>query len=155
MNDEACFTLEFKNKDDLRLSNVSFLDIYIITSEQNEHRTTSTLSPSSSKSSSSRASSSSASSSKSTSLRYPKAAQCDCTLEVLADGLYLVKYKLARRGVYSLNILVNKKHIGHSPYRLVCLERALNSRMAVKANSTLNVRSSTLMSNGNAKIRSV
>ena len=155
LNEESCFTLSFKNKHDLRLSNVSFLDIYIVSSDidKKETRKSSSTLTRSKKSPASTASSSRASSSSSSSTTPALTApsKCDCILEVLADGIYLVKYKLAKPGIYSLNILVNKHHIGESPYRLVCLDRIsalatarVNSASMTnhrKASSTLNVRS--------------
>lgn len=159
VNEETCFTLSFKNKNDLRTSNVSFLDIYIITSEV---ETTKTL-PSNKRAITSSTNRKSANSN----LHYTKAANCDCTLEVLAEGIYLVKYKLTKRGVYSLNILVNKKHIGQSPYRLVCLDRRSlldhtnrpRSNTVASSNkslSSLNVRSShSALNNGDSKTKPV
>jgi hypothetical protein len=47
---------------------------------------------------------------------------CDCRMECLSDGLYEVRYKLDKKGVYSLNVLVNKKHMHGSPFKLVCVE---------------------------------
>ncbi len=38
----------------------------------------------------------------------------------MSDGHYVVKYKLENTGVYKLNILIDKKHVGQSPYTLKC-----------------------------------
>lgn len=50
---------------------------------------------------------------------------CDCKLECVGDGMYEVKYKLDKKGTYSLNVLVNKKHINGSPFKLTCLENTV------------------------------
>lgn len=157
VNEVSSFTLTFKNRTEIATSNVSFLDIYIITSDGNTYSThnrniasSTTLST---RTNSSRALSSSHSNGiggagTARSTKYSKTANCDCTLEVLAEGVYAVKYKLAKKGIYTMNILVNKKHIGQSPYKLVCLEGVKKNELTktsmrnVKTSSVANMRSS-------------
>jgi hypothetical protein len=47
----------------------------------------------------------------------------------MSDGHYVVKYKLEKQGVYKLNILIDKKHVGQSPYTLKCTVNKPNSQV--------------------------
>lgn len=156
MNEESCFTLSFKNKSDLRSSNVSFLDIYIITSEATSGSNTNNGNESNHTKARPKISISNRTSS-STNLRYTRTANCECALEVLAEGVYLVKYKLAKRGTYSLNILVNKNHIGESPYQLVCVDkqRFTSGRSCSSVVNVRNGQHNGTFNGDNPKIKSV
>ena len=46
----------------------------------------------------------------------------------MSEGHYIVKYKLEKVGVYKLNILIDKKHVGKSPYTLNCTINKLNGQ---------------------------
>ena len=46
----------------------------------------------------------------------------------MSEGHYLVKYKLEKEGIYKLNILIDKKHVGNSPYTLNCTVKNTNSQ---------------------------
>lgn len=112
VNKTARFTLTFKNRA-LSKSNVSFLDIFIVATESNKK---SPISSNNKKNESVRLRKLSASGDT------QSQCNCDCRLEFIADGLYAVNYKLDKPGVYLLNVLVNKIHVGESPYKLFCYE---------------------------------
>jgi hypothetical protein len=124
VNEESSFTLSFKNREgNFAKSNVSFLDIFIIAC--NEASATSLSNAKESKEFlSGKRTISSSGTTNSNSSKQARAlhCNCDCKLECLADGLYVVKYKLDRPGVFLLNVLVNKKHVGQSPYKLICID---------------------------------
>ena len=50
----------------------------------------------------------------------------NCKLQFMSDGIYVVKFKLEKLGIYELHILIDKKHICQSPYTLRCLEKSKN-----------------------------
>jgi hypothetical protein len=117
-NHEASFILSFKNRDGalFNKSNVSFMDIYILRAEDltNQMKINNSENKLSNKV-------------KLTNRLYKQQRPtCFCKLERLSDGLYAVKYKLDKPGVYILNVLFNKSHIGNSPYRLVCTSRSFD-----------------------------
>lgn len=131
VNEESSFTLTFKNRDALnaftnnnnnKINNVSFLDIFILTSDGESF--SSTMTPTQTTSSPKSSSTARLATPRNKSVSNKATSNCDCLLETLADGRYAVKYKLSKKGIYMLNILVNKKHIGNSPYRLVCLDNS-------------------------------
>ena len=63
--------------------------------------------------------------------------------------MYTVKYKLDKSGTYKLNILVNKKHIGQSPYILKCAPHTkpkieLKKKPSMKSSQTFNISTNSL-----------
>jgi hypothetical protein len=139
VNEEATFSLSLKNRQSMleQMSNASsLLDIFII-NNTTENETTPTETPSAVNAKTRKKSpdlntkqQQSSTTHKPTNkpLKKPtettRECNCDCKMECLGDGLYEVKYKLDRKGIYSLNVLVNKKHVLGSPFNLVCLEAA-------------------------------
>ena len=83
-------------------ANVSFLDVYILkcdNDDENNNNNTPTA----------------------------QRANTMCKMELLADGLYAIKYKLDTPGAYILNVMINKAHVDRSPFRLACLALNHNS----------------------------
>ena len=62
----------------------------------------------------------------------------ECKLQFVSLGHYLVKYKLEKEGLYQLNILIDKKHIGQSPYILKC-STLLNQKTMKMSKSLFNI----------------
>lgn len=132
VNVKSKFTISFKNQNGvLSKSNVSFLDIFIITSgettsaaKSNFQTSRLTLNDKNQIGTKKRLSlnNNSLSNTRAPDITNSKRCKCDCTLECVAEGLYAVHYKLDKKGVYLLNILVNKVHVGESPYKLKCTE---------------------------------
>lgn len=119
-NHEASFILSFKNRDGalFNKSNVSFMDIYILRAEDLTNQMNNIIINDENKLSNKV---------KLTNRLYKQQRPtCFCKLERLSDGLYAVKYKIDKPGVYILNVLFNKSHIGNSPYRLVCTSRSFD-----------------------------
>ncbi|CAF0704326.1 unnamed protein product [Brachionus calyciflorus] len=117
-NVEQFFSLKFKNRDgSCSPGNYSsFLDIYIIRSDVDAQlKQTNNTKPNEFQNR--------LFSSKKNIITKPERIDCECKLECISDGVYEVKYKLNKKGTYSLNILVNKKHIANSPYKLICSEK--------------------------------
>jgi len=128
-NQVATFKITFKNGA-FSKSNVSFLDIFIVAksdfsrkasiNSSNEIRQV--ISPIDSTNSE---------------------CNCDCKLEFINDGIYSINYKLDKPGLYLLNILVNKQHVGESPYKLKCCESLIDKKVKhselIKSMSSYNV----------------
>ena len=118
VNEEQFFSLKFKTQDGISpcKNHLSFLDIYIVRSEVEARLVSTSKRPNEMQGKIL------------TSKKFitkPEKVDCECKLECLSDGVYEVKYKLNKKGNYSLNIMVNKKHIANSPYKLVCLDKNL------------------------------
>ena len=144
LNAISKFTLTFNNLDASLKMNVSFLDIFILTANE----TSSTGKPRVERSSighsalpkrrlTSSNSTSSISSTSKSNLETPKRCKCDCQLECVADGVYAVNYKLNKKGTYLLNILVNKNHVGESPYKIKCIEATGVKPVDLKARKSI------------------
>ena len=63
----------------------------------------------------------------------------------MSEGHYVVKYKLEKAGIYKLNILIDKKHVGKSPYTLNCTvnrpkSQNSNFRGMISSKSSYNIR---------------
>ncbi|RNA06035.1 tripartite motif-containing 2-like isoform X1, partial [Brachionus plicatilis] len=132
VNEEQYFSLKFKTKDGISpcKNHLSLLDIFIVRSEVEARLISTTKRPNeiqgkvfSSKKN----------------VTKPEKVDCECKLECLSDGVYEVKYKLNKKGNYSLNIMVNKKHVANSPYKLVCLDK--NFRKPEPARSSTPIKS--------------
>jgi hypothetical protein len=122
VHEEATFTLSLKDKQSMleQTSNACpLLDIYIITSSAETEQPEPV-----NKSVRARNKQTKPAKTPLKSSDNPNKCNCECKMECLGDGLYEVRYKLDRKGVYSLNVLVNKKHISGSPFKLACLEGA-------------------------------
>jgi hypothetical protein len=127
VNEEASFTLSLKsNSQDEEqiytyssLNQVSLLDIFIINIDTNE---TNKIPFSNLKKSSS----------SNINNKQLNKCNCDCRLECVGEGSYEIKYKLDKKGAYSLNVLLNKKHLNGSPFKLLCLENSNNNNKITK-----------------------
>ncbi len=138
VNERSKFTLKFLNRDNssqLPKSNVMFLDIFIITSGETttaakSNFQTSRLTPNDKTGVKLRLTTSASSQTAASKSDSSRRCKCDCTLECLAEGVYAINYKLDKRGIYLLNILVNKEHVGDSPYKLKCLENSVKTPLS-------------------------
>jgi len=137
VNERSKFTLKFLNRDNSQLpkSNVMFLDIFIITSGETttaakSNFQTSRLTPNDKTGVKLRLTTSASSQTAASKSDSSRRCKCDCTLECLAEGVYAINYKLDKRGIYLLNILVNKEHVGDSPYKLKCLENSVKTPLS-------------------------
>jgi hypothetical protein len=148
VNEKSKFTLTFRSKDNgpLPKSNVSFLDIFIVTSgettsaaKSNFQTSKLNLSDKNNIGTKKKLTTNSNGSSGSNRLDQLKRCKCECTLECLAEGLYAIHYKLDKKGTYLLNVLVNKTHVGDSPFKLKCLENS----QKMETNSAARMRRST------------
>jgi len=134
VNERSKFILKFLNRDNSHIpkSNVMFLDIFIITSGETttaakSNFQTSRLTSNDKTGLKMRLSTSASSQSNTLKSDLTRRCKCDCTLECIGEGVYAINYKLDKRGIYLLNILVNKEHVGDSPYKLKCLENSVKT----------------------------
>lgn len=145
VNEKSKFTLLFKSRDNTQLSktNVNFLDIFIITSGETTSAAksnfqTSRITLNEKTGTKKRLTTSSSSNSLANkSENSTRRCKCDCTLECLAEGYYAINYKLDKKGIYLLNILVNKVHVGDSPYKLKCLENSIKVPIKTESNAKM------------------
>ena len=150
-NEEATFSLSFRNIDNCSLSNVSLLDIFIISNESVENNSTPTTIAARKKSFDTSTKPKLKSTTAAANNKIKKC-NCDCKMECVGEGLYEVKYKLDQKGIYSLNVLVNKKHIHGSPFKLLCLENrskaakktTTNAKLPAKSQSSFSLRAPIL-----------
>lgn len=154
VNEKSKFTLIFKSKNNgpLPKSNVSFLDIFIVTSGETTSAAksnfqTSKLNLNDKNNIGTKRKLTTNSSSRGDNL---KRCKCECTLECIAEGVYAIHYKLDKKGTYLLNVLVNKVHVGESPFKLKCLENSQKmesnstaTRMRRSTKSTYNLATGT------------
>lgn len=142
VNEEQFFSLKFKTRDGISpcKNHLSFLDIFIVRSEVEARLISTSKRPNDLQSK--------VLSSKKNVIK-PEKVDCECKLECLSDGVYEVKYKLNKKGNYSLNIMVNKKHIANSPYKLVCLEK--NFREPARCSTPIKALSSNSVKNFQGK----
>ncbi len=101
VNKTSRFTITFKNRTISR-SNVSFLDIFIVTTSNDNSKKS--ITPADTIKQENGANKHRKISSADNNNNNNQC-NCDCKLEFIADGLYAVNYKLDKPGIYLLNIL--------------------------------------------------